>query len=128
MIYSKHEKNEEKPYSGIFAQNSSTISRDIDFMKCQLNAPIEYSALHRGHYCTEPNYRIPVGFSSAEDLLALGMAKSILSLYRDTPLCKSAQHLLDSITALLAGEGNSDWPSRWNRKRWLRTGVGILGK
>jgi predicted DNA-binding transcriptional regulator YafY len=87
----------------------STISRDIAFMKDSLNAPIEYDALYRGFYYSTPNYRIPAGFTTAEDLLALGMAKSILSLYRNTPLYDAARHLLDSITAPLSQEGKSDW-------------------
>jgi predicted DNA-binding transcriptional regulator YafY len=87
----------------------STISRDIAFMKDMLNAPIEYDALRRGYYYSEPNYRIPAGFTTAEDLLALGMAKSILSLYRDTPLYNAAKDLLNSITAPLARDGEPDW-------------------
>jgi predicted DNA-binding transcriptional regulator YafY len=87
----------------------STISRDIAFMKDQMNAPIEYDALRRGYYYSKPNYRIPAGFTSAEDLIALGMAKSILSLYQDTPLYNAARDLLNSITAPLAQDGKSDW-------------------
>jgi predicted DNA-binding transcriptional regulator YafY len=87
----------------------STISRDIEFMKDRLNAPIEYDALHRGYYYSEPNFRIPMGFSGADELLALGMAKNILTLYKDTPIYDAARHLLDSIIAPLTAEGNSDW-------------------
>jgi len=71
-----------KKWEGI---SISTISRDIDFMKDRLNAPIEYDALHRGYYYSEPLYRIPMGFSGADELLALGMAKNILTMYKDTP-------------------------------------------
>ena len=87
----------------------STISRDIDFMKNRLNAPIEYDALRRGYYYAKSNYRIPMGFSGADELLALGMVKNILTLYRDTPIYDAANHLLDCITAPLAVEGNSGW-------------------
>jgi hypothetical protein len=87
----------------------STIGRDIDFMRDRLFAPIEYDALHRGYYYSKPNYRIPVGFSGADELLALGMAKNILTMYRDTPIYDAAQHLLESIIAPLAAEDNSDW-------------------
>ena len=87
----------------------ATITRDIAFMKDSLNAPIEYSALHRGFHYTMPNYRIPAGFSGAEDLLALGMAKSILSLYRYTPLYEAAHNLLEGITAPLAVNENDRW-------------------
>jgi predicted DNA-binding transcriptional regulator YafY len=102
------------PNSGFLAKkwegiSVSTISRDIEFMKDRLNAPIEYDALHRGYYYSEPNYRIPVGFSGADELLALGMAKNILALYKDTPIYDAARHLLDSIIAPLTAESNSDW-------------------
>jgi predicted DNA-binding transcriptional regulator YafY len=95
-----------KKWEGI---SVSTISRDIEFMKDRLNAPIEYDALHRGYYYSEPHYRIPMGFSGADELLALGMAKNILTLYKDTPIYDAAHHLLDSIIAPLASESNSDW-------------------
>jgi len=95
-----------KKWEGI---STSTISRDIAFMKDRLNAPIEYDALRRGYYYSEPNYRIPMGFSGADELLALGMAKNILALYRDTPIYDAARHLLDSIIAPLAAEDDSNW-------------------
>ena len=91
------------------AVSLSTISRDIAFMKDRLNSPIEYDALHRGYYYSKHNYRIPMGFSGADELLALGMAKNILSLYRNTPIYNAAYNLLNSITAPLAAEGNSAW-------------------
>jgi predicted DNA-binding transcriptional regulator YafY len=88
-------------------------------MRDRLNAPIEYDALHRGYCYTKPNYRIPAGFSGAEDLLALGMAKSILSLYRKTPLYSAARNLLDCITAPLAAEGKGSSPAKaeWYENR-----------
>jgi predicted DNA-binding transcriptional regulator YafY len=93
-------------YEGV---SVSTISRDIAFMKDFLDAPIEYDALRRGYYYSEPNYRIPGSFAGAEDLLALGMAKNILSLYRDTPLYDAASNLIDSITAPLSHEDKTGW-------------------
>ncbi|MDR0313644.1 MAG: hypothetical protein LBI14_08595 [Treponema sp.] len=87
----------------------TTIYRDIDFMKVWLNAPIEYDAKHRGYYYSESNYRIPMGFSGADELLALSMAKNILTLYRDTPIYDAASHLLDCITAPMVAEGSSAW-------------------
>ena len=87
----------------------STISRDIEFMKNRLNAPIEYDAFRRGYFYSRPNYRIPLGFSGADELLALGMAKNILTLYKDTPIYDAAHNLLQSIITPLAAEGNSEW-------------------
>jgi len=50
-----------------------------------------------------------MGFSGAEELVSLGMAKNILNLYRDTPIYDAAHKLLDSITAPLSAEGDSLW-------------------
>ena len=87
----------------------ATIGRDIAFMRDRLNAPIEYDAKHRGFFYTESNYRIPMGFSGAEELIALGIAKNILNIYKDTPIYDAAHKLLDSITAPLSAEGDSLW-------------------
>jgi predicted DNA-binding transcriptional regulator YafY len=87
----------------------STISRDIDFMRVRLGAPIAYAALHRGYYYTENTYRLPAGFSTAEEMIALGMAKNLLTLYRNTPIYDSALHLLESITAPLSGNNDNHW-------------------
>jgi len=87
----------------------STISRDIEFMRDQLGAPIEYDALNRGYYFTEKTFRLPASFTNAEDLLALCMARSIFSLYKDTPLYDVSRQLLESITTPIATDGNNDW-------------------
>jgi predicted DNA-binding transcriptional regulator YafY len=87
----------------------STIGRDISFMKKVLNAPIKYDAIKRGFYYSKPKYRIPMGFSGEDELLALGMAKSILAMYKDTPIYNAANNLLNSIIAPIAAVSNSDW-------------------
>jgi predicted DNA-binding transcriptional regulator YafY len=101
------------PSTGYLAKkyetSMSTISRDIEFMRDRLDAPIAYDALHRGYYYTEQTYRLPAGFSTAEEMLALGMAKNLLNMYRDTPIYDSANHLLESITAPLSGAKDKNW-------------------
>ena len=87
----------------------STISRDIKFMQDQLFAPIEYDAYNRGYFYTKKTYRLPAGYTSSENLLALGMAKSIFSLYRGTPIYDASSQLLESITTPITSDGNRDW-------------------
>jgi len=87
---------------------TATIYRDIEYMKDMLNAPIAYSAKHRGWYYEEKTFRLPARFASADDMLALGMAKSLISLYRDTPLYESALRLLNDITAPLSSDEAAD--------------------
>ena len=87
----------------------STISRDIEFMRDQLGAPIEYDSFNRGYYFNEKTFRLPASFTNSDDLLALCMARSIFSLYKDIPLYDASSQLLESITTPIAADGNYDW-------------------
>jgi predicted DNA-binding transcriptional regulator YafY len=92
-----------------YETGTATISRDIDFMRNMMDAPIEYDALQRGYYYREKTYRLPAGFSTAEDMMALGIAKNLLSIYKDTPLYNAVRYLIDSITAPMAADKDSRW-------------------
>jgi predicted DNA-binding transcriptional regulator YafY len=81
---------------------TATIYRDIEYMRDMLHAPIEYDAKHRGWYFSENGFRLPARYANANDMLALGMAKSLLALYKNTPLYESAKRLLEEITAPLS--------------------------
>jgi predicted DNA-binding transcriptional regulator YafY len=86
-----------------------TISRDIEFMRNMMNAPIEYDFTRKGFYYTEKTFRLPAAFANAEDMLALGMAKTLLSLYQDTPIYAVTRQLMESITAPLEDAQNPHW-------------------
>jgi predicted DNA-binding transcriptional regulator YafY len=89
---------------------TATISRDIEFLRDRMGAPVEYDTQRRGYYYSDKNYRLPAAFSRPEDMLALGMARSLLTLYRDTPIYPASKELLDSITAPLSINGRPGKP------------------
>ncbi|MDR0584660.1 MAG: WYL domain-containing protein [Treponema sp.] len=88
-------------------------------MRDRLDAPIEYSPLHRGFFYAEKTFRLPARFAAAEDILALDMTKTLLSLYRNIPLYESVRRLIDNITAPLAGEESGSRTETWYEKRIL---------
>jgi predicted DNA-binding transcriptional regulator YafY len=88
---------------------TATISRDIEFMRDMLDAPIEYDYSQKGYYYTQKTFRLPAAFTTAEDMLALGMAKTLLSLYQNTPIYDAAKKLMESVTAPLGNAENSRW-------------------
>jgi predicted DNA-binding transcriptional regulator YafY len=97
---------------------TATIYRDIEYMRYSLNAPIAYSAKERGWYYTKKTFRLPARFAAADDMLALGMAKSLVSLYKNTPLYEPALRLLNDITAPLSPDDTEGGESRaWYEKR-----------
>jgi len=95
--------------AAVFETGTVTISRDIEFMRDMMNAPIEYDFKRKGYYYSEKTYRLPAAFVSAEEVLAMGMAKSLMSLYKDTPIYASIRQLMESITAPLTDDQNPNW-------------------
>jgi predicted DNA-binding transcriptional regulator YafY len=78
-------------------------------MKNSLGAPIVYDAKNRGYYYYEKTFRLPATYTTTENMQALGMAKTLLSLYQDTPLYDPARNLLALITTPIMDHDNPDW-------------------
>jgi predicted DNA-binding transcriptional regulator YafY len=87
----------------------STIRRDLEYMQNSLGAPIDYDYFKKGYYYTEKAFHLCAAYATADDLLALGMAKNLLDLYRDTPIHDAALNLLENISAPLQSEKNAEW-------------------
>ena len=87
----------------------SSINRDIAYMRDMLGAPIEYDFFKKGFYYAEETFRLPAAYATSNDLLALGMAKNLMDLYRDTPIHEAALNLLESISTPLQTEKKTDW-------------------
>jgi predicted DNA-binding transcriptional regulator YafY len=100
-----------------YETSEATISRDIDFMRTMLNAPIAYDSKHNGYYYAKKTFRLSAGYATAEEMLALGMTKNLLSLYRDTPLYETIRQLLEIIGAPLAETGAESKSPDWYRDR-----------
>ncbi|MDR0312102.1 MAG: WYL domain-containing protein [Treponema sp.] len=92
-----------------YKTGTATISRDIELMRDWLSAPIKYDYTQKGYYYTEKTFRLPGTFGSVEGIMALGMAKNLLSLYRNTPIYDAAKDLVETITAPLGEAENSHW-------------------
>lgn len=79
----------------------STIQRDLDYMRYQLDAPIEYSAKHRGYFYTEPNFKLPAISIKESDLFAIYLAEKLLLQYEGTAvydsLCSVFKKIEDSL-------------------------------
>ncbi len=66
--------------------SAKTIQRDIDYLRDELNAPIDYAPARFGFFYTEPNYRLPAISISESDLFAVCVAEQALRAFRNTPL------------------------------------------
>ncbi len=81
--------------------STKTIQRDIDYLKWQLGAPIEYDAARRGYYYTEDDFVLPALRITESDLFAICIAEKVLVQYRNTPLFHKLQGVFSKLEAYL---------------------------
>ena len=89
-----------------FEVSRKTAQRDIEFLRDRMNAPIEYSARHRGYFYENPNFMLPSISMSEGELTALLIGSRILKEYQGSPVAKKltgvfnklSEQLPDSIT------------------------------
>ena len=53
-----------------------TIMRDIDYLKYQRDAPIEYDSSRKGYFYTEENFSLPALTLNESDLFAICIAQN----------------------------------------------------
>ena len=76
----------------------ATISRDIEYLRDRMNAPIEYDSSHKGYFYIEP-YDLHLGELSAADMQTLLVAKSLLSQFKDTPIYDEAADIINLLAS-----------------------------
>ncbi|MBM4025712.1 MAG: WYL domain-containing protein [Planctomycetes bacterium] len=79
-----------------------TVQRDIDFIREQLGAPIEFDRERNGYYYTDETWFLPSVALTEGELFSLLIARQAIEQYRGTPLAAD----LDRIYAKIAGSMN----------------------
>lgn len=77
----------------------ATISRDLDYMRDRMYAPIEYDFTHKGYYYTEDFEPSMQNHLSDKDLRVMLSAKTLLSHYKNTPIYEEACSMLDLLAS-----------------------------
>jgi predicted DNA-binding transcriptional regulator YafY len=89
-----------------------TIQRDLDYMRYELDASIEYSAKERGYYYTEEQYQLPAIRICESDLFAIYLADKLLAQYEGTPIYATLRSVFskieDSLPDKVATRSGSD--------------------
>ncbi len=95
--------------------STKTIQRDIDYMRYQLDLPMEYDNARHGYYYTEPVTHFPTIPATEGEVLALFVAQKALEQYRGTPFekplanafAKLSQVMDETISVSLGGLAES---------------------
>jgi len=81
-----------------------TVMRDLEFMRDQLGAPIEYHPVKRGFHYTNAGFTLPSVRITEGELLALFLADKVLEQYEGTPFEKDLRSAFDKLTRNLPDE------------------------
>lgn len=84
--------------------SARTIKRDVDFMKCRLNLPIEFDATRNGYRYTEPVEHFPSAPVSEAELFAMLVAHKAVAQYRGTPFAAPLGAAFQKLTSQLNRE------------------------
>lgn len=88
--------------------SSKTIQRDLEYMRYQLDAPLEYSAKHRGYYYTEKNFKLPALSMKESDLFGMYLSEKLLVQYEGTPIYNSLCSVFKKIEQSLPSKISLD--------------------
>ena len=66
--------------------NRKTIQRDVTFMRDELDLPLEYNDQQHGYYYTRPVNQFPLLKTTAEDLVAIILARNALDPLRGSAM------------------------------------------
>lgn len=86
-----------------------TVQRDIDFMRDQLELPIDYDAAARGFFYARPVVQFPSVQVSEGELVALFVARRALEQYRGTAFEKPLRTAFEKLTAALPEQVGFGW-------------------
>jgi len=82
-----------------------TVQRDLDFLRDQLQAPIEYNHQERGYYLTDPDWRLPDVPLTEGELISFFVAEQLLRQLGDaSPEVKLARAAVSRLATLLPDE------------------------
>lgn len=75
----------------------STIEKDINAMRLEFDAPIEYSKRMKGYHYTESSFKLLSVNLSDENLVALGFVESFLEDFKAMPIFSEFSDAVDKV-------------------------------
>lgn len=78
-----------------------TIQRDVDYIKYELGAPIEYDKKRRGFYYTNNTWFLRSIMMSEGDIFALLVGTQAMAMYKGTPVAKELEAIFRKLAACL---------------------------
>ena len=84
--------------------SAKSIYRDIEAMRSELRAPLEYDASRKGFRYAGVGYQIPATALSERDLFALMVTENAVTQYEGTPLATELRDAFDRVLSTLPSD------------------------
>ncbi len=93
------------PNASTLAKNLSvstkTVQRDLDYMRDELDAPIEFSRDENGYLYSRGDYVLPFLPVDGKDLFSIGVAAQVLALFGGSPLARDLTACYERLAELM---------------------------
>lgn len=99
----------------------NTIRQDLDCLRYDENAPIEYDSRRHGYVLTESTWDLPAFQISRSEVFALSVAAKVIEAFRGTPLETDMRSVMGKVQSALEGNITID-PAA------LTGGMSVLGE
>ena len=81
--------------------SSKTVQRDLDYLRDELEAPIEFDRAENGYVYSRPDYVLPFLPVDGNDLFSIGVAAQVLTLFGGTPLARDLKSCYERLAELM---------------------------
>jgi predicted DNA-binding transcriptional regulator YafY len=81
--------------------STKTVQRDLDYLRDELDAPIEFSREENGYIYSRSDYVLPFLPVDGKDLFSIGVAAQVLALFGGTPLAKDLKACYERLAELM---------------------------
>jgi len=108
-----------KDFMAEFGVSRRTVARDLDFLRDEERAPLEYDDAQHGFRLSDETYTLPAVQISRKEAFSFALARKLLAHYEGTPLHLDMRSVLDKIAESLEGDITIE-------PNWLSEHVGVM--
>jgi proteasome accessory factor B len=81
--------------------STKTVQRDLDYLRDELDAPIEFDRLENGYVYSRSDYVLPFLPVDGKDLFSIGVAAQVMALFGGTPLARDLEACYERLAELM---------------------------
>ena len=94
----------QRTLSELCGVSNKTVQRDLEYLKLNMKAPLEYDASRKGYYYSKQGFFLPLVFASGTEFQAIKVIGELVSQYEGTPLGEMMEKALYRVLSIFKNE------------------------